>query len=232
MKEKFGRIEPIIKWVAFIVLYIALFTTFLFSAVQAVVYFDPYFEWHYEAHDVESTTGMTVETLMDVTDKMMDYLIDKRDTLDMKAEINGELEEVFGQREKDHMVDVKDLMVNGKTMRNIGIVILGISILLMLLLKKSWLKLWLRKLSLFFISAFAVVIVIGGLFASDFNKYFTIFHEIFFSNDLWILDPRTDVLINMVPEIFFFQTAMLILTVFMIMVVGTILIGRQVGKKL
>ena len=37
----------------------------------------------------------------------------------------------------------------------------------------------------------------------DFNKYFTYFHLIFFDNDLWLLDPNTDLLIQMLPEEFF-----------------------------
>lgn len=39
--------------------------------------------------------------------------------------------------------------------------------------------------------------------ASDFNKYFFLFHEIFFNNDLWLLDPATDLMIRMLPEEFF-----------------------------
>ena len=50
----------------------------------------------------------------------------------------------------------------------------------------------------------------GGLslaFIGDFTQGFTAFHHIFFDNDLWILDPRTDLLINIVPEPFFVDTA-------------------------
>lgn len=43
--------------------------------------------------------------------------------------------------------------------------------------------------------------------STDFTKYFIMFHHIFFSNDLWILDPATDMLINIVPEGFFMDTA-------------------------
>ena len=43
--------------------------------------------------------------------------------------------------------------------------------------------------------------------ASDFSRYFIMFHHIFFTNDLWILDPSTDMLINIVPEGFFMDTA-------------------------
>ena len=46
------------------------------------------------------------------------------------------------------------------------------------------------------------------------TKYFVIFHHIFFNNDLWLLDPATDLLINIVPEPFFVDTASYIALVF------------------
>ena len=54
---------------------------------------------------------------------------------------------------------------------------------------------------------FAVLAVLAGIIATDFNKYFIIFHHIFFNNDLWMLNPDTDLLINIVPEPFFMDTA-------------------------
>ena len=48
--------------------------------------------------------------------------------------------------------------------------------------------------------------------AVDFNAAFIKFHEIFFDNDLWLLDLRTDVLIQMFPEEFFNEMAVAYLT--------------------
>jgi integral membrane protein (TIGR01906 family) len=215
----------------YMVLDIALFVTLLFSAVQIVVYNDSYFEWHYQEHGVEESTKMDLANLMKVTDNMMDYLIDTRDTLDMTAIIDGKEEEVFGEREKAHMVDVKHLFLMGKGMRDIsGSVILALVIVLVAL-KKSLIFRWFRQLKYFFISSFIVVIAFGGIISTDFNHYFTVFHEIFFSNDLWLLDPETDILINMVPEIFFFQTVLLILITFVIGIIITILLGNLLAKK-
>ena len=45
------------------------------------------------------------------------------------------------------------------------------------------------------------------MISTDFTKYFVIFHHIFFNNDLWMLNPDTDLLINIVPEPFFMDTA-------------------------
>lgn len=216
----------LLKNTGFIILYMMLFILLLFTSLQVVVYNDSYFQWHYTNHEIEESTGMTTQELMIVTDKMMDYLIDKRDSLDMEATVNGQIEEVFGQREKLHMVDVKDLFLSGKLMRDISFFTVLLALIAMYIWKKEWLKSWLRGLGKFFIVAFVVIGLVGGLFASDFNKYFTLFHQIFFSNDLWLLNPKTDILINMVPEIFFFQTTMLIIGLFIISI-GLVLAGAR-----
>ena len=43
---------------------------------------------------------------------------------------------------------------------------------------------------------------LGALISMDFTKYFTYFHLIFFDNMDWYLNPKTDLLINIVPEVF------------------------------
>lgn len=40
-------------------------------------------------------------------------------------------------------------------------------------------------------------------FTVDFTRCFTIFHEIFFDNDLWMFNPSEDYMIRMLPEGFF-----------------------------
>jgi len=54
------------------------------------------------------------------------------------------------------------------------------------------------------ISLLAILLL---LMAIDFYKYFTYFHEIFFTNDLWLLNPKTDILIQMLPLEFFSSIA-------------------------
>ena len=59
----------------------------------------------------------------------------------------------------------------------------------------------------------------------DFYKYFTIFHEIFFSNDLWQLEPAKDRLINMFPEAFFSDIAFKIVFYYIVELVLLLVIG-------
>ncbi len=65
---------------------------------------------------------------------------------------------------------------------------------------------------------FAACLALAAVISTDFSPYFVFFHHIFFDNDLWILDHDTDMLINIVPEAFFMDTALRIAIVFAIFV--------------
>lgn len=64
-----------------------------------------------------------------------------------------------------------------------------------------------RRLSKGYLIGGGVFLAALGAFAAyasqDFTRAFTQFHHVFFNNDLWLLDPKTDLLINMLPEGFF-----------------------------
>lgn len=210
---------------------VALFFTLLFLAVNIVVYNEEYYKWHYENRNIEAATGMNIDDLMRVTKVFIDYLQDKRDNLVIRATIDGQVQEVFGDREKAHMIDVKLLAITGERIRIYG----GLFVLLVLFIviykdKKFMIDLF-TSIKYVFLVLSLIIVGIGALLISDFNKYFTIFHELVFSNDLWLLDPQTDILINIVPEIFFFTTAMLVIVIFIIMVIGTIICAEIIKKK-
>lgn len=227
-----NKLMNVALWV---IMDVMLFIVLLFTSIQFVVYNDSYFRWHYQQHGISEVTEMDIDNLMEVTDNMMDYLIDKRDSLDMTAVIDGTVSEVFGEREKAHMKDVKDLFLKGKQLRDLSAIILIVLFLYFSRIKKNLLAGWIKQLGTFFVTSFIVIGVFAAVVSTDFNKYFTIFHQIFFNNDLWLLDPETDILVNMVPEIFFFETVLLIAATFIIsivaVVVGSKLWGRYLDNK-
>ena len=73
-------------------------------------------------------------------------------------------------------------------------------------------------------------LAIGSLFG--FDKLFIYFHEISFNNDFWILDPRTDYLIAMFPQGFFFDTTMLIGFLIILFAILVWLIPQKIGRNL
>lgn len=85
------------------------------------------------------------------------------------------------------------------------------------------------------ILTFIIPVILGIPFIVDFSRAFVIFHEIAFSNDYWIFDPRIDPVIKILPEWFFMYAAFLILILMLLSAVLFYVIGsrsmRKSGKK-
>lgn len=187
----------------------------LFTIAQAVVYTPAYFEREYTKYGVPESIGIRLPDLMDVTEEMMDYLKGDREDLVVVTEINGETREFFNDREKAHMADVKHLVLGAFALRRWAF-FAGVLLTVFMVLRKGP---WKEALCWGFRAACGVFFGVGAalfaLVATDFTKYFRLFHHLFFTNDLWILDPATDLLINIVPEPFFIDTAALIMGCFL-----------------
>lgn len=168
---------------------------------------------------------MTMDDLLSVTDEMMAYLRGNREDLHVFTTMGGEYREFFNAREIAHMEDVRGLFLGGLWLRRIG--------LMFTLAFAALLYFWKRgrkDRSAYLARAvpgslcagtgvfFAACLALAAVISTDFSRYFVVFHHIFFDNDLWILDPDTDMLINIVPEAFFMDTALRIAIVFAIFV--------------
>jgi integral membrane protein (TIGR01906 family) len=64
-----------------------------------------------------------------------------------------------------------------------------------------------------------ILAAIGVIIVFNFEKAFIIFHEILFDNDLWILNPKEDVLIQMLPSNFFSDLGFLIVKRYIIILI-------------
>ena len=74
-------------------------------------------------------------------------------------------------------------------------------------------------------------LIVGGLAALDFDRAFTVFHTIFFPGKTnWLFDPDTDQIINILPETFFMDCAILILAVLVIGCAALILADFLAGR--
>lgn len=182
---------------------------FLITSVEAVVYWTPgYFEKEYEKYQVPETVHMEMDDLLEVTDEMMAYLRGEREDLHIMTTVDGQAREFFNDREIAHMEDVQGLFLGAITLRRILLVTAVLCVILMAVLKADLKKLLPKCLCMGSGLFFLLAAGLGILISTDFTKYFIIFHKIFFRNDLWILDPSTDLLINIVPEPFFSDTVL------------------------
>lgn len=116
----------------------------------------------------------------------------------------GRMQVPFNEKERIHMEDCRKLFALLRTvmgctaMLGVGFALCGIYLLGDE--RKIRLAAWFAPLA---------IIVPLGLFAAwavmDFNAAFNFFHEMLFTNDLWLLNPRTDLLIRLCPSSMFME---------------------------
>ena len=107
-------------------------------------------------------------------------------------------------RESSHMVDVRNLYRFAMVLRNVAIILLVLSLVYMTVRLKS------GTLTIFSINYMKTAILAAVFFAMlagwayvDFDAFWTTFHKLAFRNDLWLLNPATDLMINLFPSQFF-----------------------------
>lgn len=186
---------------------IMLILLLLFTDVQQIAFDRGYYNQQYEKYQIPESIGISKSDLMLATDNLLDYIDAKREDLDFQMTIKGVQQEFFSERDKLHMIDVKNLFVQGKLIRNLAFVFSVIFAVAFFFIAKHKRKVFSKLLIYTFVGGLIPILLLGILMSIDFYKYFTIFHEIFFNNDLWQLEPAKDRLINMYPEAFFSDIA-------------------------
>ena len=211
---------------------LALLCIMLISSVEIAAYSDfTWYEKEYEKYQVLGDLDMEMKDARYVTEEMMSYLRGDRDDLVVETIVSGEAREFFNEREKAHMVDVRGLFVGGIYLRRIAIIVLLVS-LVALAFCKTKKKQLLAKAYLMGAGGFiGCVGILAILIARDFNEVFFKFHELFFTNDLWLLDWNTDLLIRMLPEGFFYDMAIRIGVIFVGMLMLLSVVSIVVLKK-
>lgn len=224
------------KTVGFVatILSVLFVASLLFMIVDLFCFDKAFYRREYEKLHTANTIGVSQEELGEATDVLLDYLRGEREDLVVYANFEGVRREVFNGREKLHMADVKNLYVTIMFLAHVFLVA-GVLLLLVFIfvkrLRKQTVEGYIRGNLVFF-----VILALLGLYAAiDFNSFWTNFHKLLFTNDLWLLDPNTDVLIMMVPEQFFFDLVMRIalvaITVIGVLLTGAVLIRRFKFRK-
>ncbi len=228
----------LLQYTAGIIFSFCLMIVLLFTSVEAAVFWVPgYFEKEYNKYQVTQAVSMTMDDLLDVTGEMMSYLRGKRDNLHVDTTMGGVEREFFNAREIAHMEDVRGLFLGALSIRRGCLMIMVLCLIVLLLLKTSFTRTFPKAVCAGTGIFFVLSAVIAFIISTDFTRYFIMFHHIFFKNDLWVLDPSTDMLINIVPEGFFRDTVVLIgfiylFSILLILAVCLFLIGKVKRKHL
>ncbi|MFC1754040.1 TIGR01906 family membrane protein [Thermoproteota archaeon] len=133
----------------------------------------------------------------------------------------------YNQREKSHLVDVRNMFRTALSLRRFFFFFSLIMLIFLFRLttgKEEFVK-GLSKYLMYGSLLTIGMLLLGWLFMMNFDASFTGFHKIFFTGDTWLFNPMTDNLINMVPQQFFYDITKDILSLTFILA----LIGLAVG---
>jgi len=204
----------------------SLIVVMLITSLDLIAYYYPgFYEKEYRKYNVQDAVKMEMSDILYVTDEMMDYLKGYREDLVVETTVDGEPREFFNDREKSHMYDVQVLFLGGIKLRR-WLLLLAVFCLgtIGCMEEKP-----VRRLAKAYLAAAGVFLAAAGgiayCFMKDFYHSFVKFHHIFFTNDLWLLDPKTDLLINILPQGFFMDFALHMGVVFAVMLIGGALIS-------
>lgn len=207
------KIQNIFAVLAMIFLIFAI----LLSSFQIVIYGDSQYSGYrrlYEKYHVTDELDMELDDVMKVTDHMMAYLSGEEEELSVITDVDGKNQDFFNEQDRLHMADVRKLFTGGLKLRNLLLVMTAVLILGLLFMKTKVSevlpKAYAHALRVF--SILTGIVVIGC--AVDFTACFTLFHQMFFTNDLWLFDPAEDYMIRMLPEGFFLHMAFWIVICF------------------
>lgn len=201
----------------------------LVTMFNLAVFNERFFETQYKALNTAESMNMSDEDLMLATHTLLDYLQNKRDDINVEVVVEGKNVPMFNQKEIDHMVDVKDLFTGLNSLQMAAYVIFIILIVALTIKNRM------SSLTNSIYRALGVYLfIIGGiaLYAFiDFSGFWVIFHKVLFSNDLWLLNPNTDRMINMFPEVFFNRLVIRVMIHFVIVFVAMYIIAKIREKR-
>ena len=192
----------------------------LITGFQLAVYGDSHYGFYkkeYEKYRVTDDLNMKLDNVMAVTEHMMAYLIGKEEKLSIVTDVNGEHQDFFNEQDRLHMADVRNLFLGGLKLRNYAVILATILMIVLMAKKADFRRLvpqgYLQALFVYLILA----AILGVAMSIDFTSCFTLFHKLFFTNNLWIFDPETDYMIRMLPEGFFSDMVIRVGVIFIVL---------------
>lgn len=203
------------------------------SCINVFAFNRHFYNMEYQSLNTAKNLGMSETSLYIATDTLLDYLQDYRDNINVKVEVHQKEREVFDDREKAHMIDVKNLYQDALLIRNVMVVIvIALALFLYYDQKKEFKEVLTYayiRVSIMFLFALTALILYA---ISDFTTFWTNFHKVFFANDLWLLNPNTSIMINMFPETFFYHLVFAIAISFVFVLIMFFVYSVRYQKKL
>jgi len=180
-----------------------------FSGVLSYFAFNESFYYEgFKKYDVQDIVGISDQDMADVTHALVTYIDDGSGDLHIEATVFGEKMAYFNPKEQAHLNDIKIIIRSIRSVLTKMAIAMVCLWLLLIILNRKHLKNALKPLKYSFIVSLVLLATLGIMYIVDFNWAFTKMHEILFYNDLWLLNSKTDRLLQMMPLQFFMRFAL------------------------
>jgi integral membrane protein (TIGR01906 family) len=169
------------------------------------------YEYGFDKHDAVARTGLPREDLTRAGRELRNYFNNDEDTIHVLVEEQGREVSLFNARETAHLRDVKNVMQATFRIQELAaIYVFTFVVAVFIWAREGSLRRLATQLLAASLLAIAVILGLAVVALLGFDRAFEQFHFIAFDNELWLLDPRTDRLIQMFPEGFWFDMTMLV----------------------
>ena len=181
--------------------------TLLTAAIAAPILCRPFYYAHIGPMGLEDRTGLTRDEIKTAFNEMLDYCLgaDEFSTGVLRWSESG----------KAHFTDVRGLFLLDLRALAVSAVLLVVTLLFTWKTGRSLAR-PLGRGPAFWAGAGlgSMFLLAGALAVLDFDRAFVLFHALFFpGKDNWLFDPTTDQIINILPQEFFRNCALLILAI-------------------
>ena len=160
----------------------------------------------FEKYHVSNITGISDADLLQVSADIRSYFNSRQEPLEIRTRIFGVETELFNSREIIHMADVKKLVQGVYVVAALSAFYLLAAVALVVIRHRrrsaevlAWRFLCGGALTL------ALILAVGLFALVGFETLFLKFHQLSFANDFWQLDSRTDNLVRLFPQDFWFD---------------------------
>ena len=194
-------------------------------AIAAPIVCRPFYYAHIGPLELEERTGLTRDQIKTAFDEMLDYCLGAEEFS------TGVL--AWSESGKSHFTDVRVLFLLDLRVLAVSAAALVITLTAARRAKRVPAHPLGRGCGFWAGAGLgAVFLVIGGLAALDFDRAFVVFHALFFpGKDNWLFDPRTDQIINILPQEFFRNCAILILAILVTGCAALILLDLRRNRR-
>lgn len=214
------------KYIIQFLIVIENFSLFI-SGILAIIFYNcfnlNFYKNFYQKENLAPKIGTTYEELIKNTTNLLDYL-------NHKTILNLDW---YTDKDILHMQDVRTLYsLSYKTMI-FFIVVFTISTILLIILCKKRTIFYITNTFNKVLLAFIIVIgILSCIISYNFTSFWIKFHQLLFSNDLWLLSPDESNLIQMVPEDFFISLITTIILHIFILFISLFILNTIVKKRM